>query len=100
MGRRKIHREEIAFAMELRAWGASWKSIGRGLGLHPDSIRKAVQLAEIKGYKAFPAYSETVFHKRRTRAYYSRIENRQRAEANETHAPTLFAAPAPRREHS
>lgn len=59
---RKIHREEIALAMELRTWGASWKSIARGLGLHPDSIRLAVQLAEIKGYKGFPSYSKTVFH--------------------------------------
>ena len=59
---RKVHREEIALAMELRTWGAGWKAIAKGLGVHPCVIRKAVQLAEIKGYKAFPAYSETVFH--------------------------------------
>ena len=61
---RKINREEIALAMELRQWGATWKSIARGLGVHPCAIRKAVQLAEIKGYKAFPPYSKTVFHAR------------------------------------
>ncbi len=59
---RKIHREEVALAMELRTWGAGWKAIGLGLGVHPCAIRKAVQLAEMKGYSGVQAYSETVFY--------------------------------------
>ena len=60
---RKVYREEVALAVELRAWGAGWKAIGRGLGLHPDTISKAVRRAESKGYKSFPAYSKTVVYR-------------------------------------
>jgi hypothetical protein len=60
---RKVYREEVALAMELRTWGATWRVIGHGLGMNPDTIRRAVREAKAKGYKGFPAYSETVFNK-------------------------------------
>lgn len=49
---KRIYRDDIALAMELRTWGAEWKQIGRGLGFNHESIRKAVQRAERGGYAA------------------------------------------------
>jgi len=50
--RKLIYRDDIALAMELRTWGAEWKQIGRGLGYHYESIRRAVRVAERGGYEA------------------------------------------------
>ena len=50
--RKLIYRDDIALAMKLRTWGAEWKQIGRGLGYHHESIRRAVQRAERCGYAA------------------------------------------------
>jgi hypothetical protein len=48
----KIYRDDIIVAMELRAWGAEWKQIGRAFGCHHESLRRAVQRAERGGYAA------------------------------------------------
>jgi len=53
--RKLIYRDDIALAMELRTWGAEWKQIGRGLGYHHESIRRAVQRGERCGYAATTA---------------------------------------------
>lgn len=47
-----IYRDDIVLAMELKAWGAQWKYIGRGLGFNHESLRRAVKKAEREGYAA------------------------------------------------
>jgi len=46
---------EIALAMELRSEGVSWKLIGYGLSVRPDTIHKAVRYAEKVGMKNPPS---------------------------------------------
>lgn len=52
----KLKAEDIALAYELIATGHQLKQIARGLGVHPDTLRRSMKKADTDGLRAFQSY--------------------------------------------
>jgi len=52
----KLHKEELALALELFGESFQWKVIADGLGVHPDTLTKAIRKAKREGLSSFKSY--------------------------------------------